>query len=608
MCGIVGYTGDSQAAPILLEGLEKLEYRGYDSAGIAVNSGDGLTIVKAKGRLSVLSERTDGGKTVTGNVGLGHTRWATHGKPSDENSHPHVSSNRRVAIVHNGIIENYNELKEMLVNRGRTFASETDTEVAAQLIDYYYEGDLLSAVARAVRELEGSYALGIICSDEPGTLIAVKSHAPLIVAYAEDGNMFASDVMAVLKYTRDVTYLDDDEIAVVKKGSVEFYTPFLDRIEKKRETVDLDISSADKGGYEHYMFKEIMEQPDAVRRTIEPFITNGRVDLSSVLSPDYIRSLGRVFIVACGSSYHVGVIAKYNIEKLSRKPVEVVLASEFRYCDPIIDENTLVVLISQSGETADTLEALNEAKKLGARTLSIVNVESSSIAKASHHVIYTKAGPEIAVATTKAYSTQLAVTVLLALYMADCCSAIGNDEYETILHDLISVPEKLEKILGDKSHIQYLAYQYFNNEDLFFIGRNIDYALSLEGSLKLKEISYIHSEAYAAGELKHGTISLVSEGTLVIAVASYRRLVEKTLSNALEVKARGANVLMLTTESIKKTVEHASDNIITIPDIHDVLLPSLAVLPLQLFAYYVALYRGCDIDKPRNLAKSVTVE
>jgi glucosamine--fructose-6-phosphate aminotransferase (isomerizing) len=608
MCGIVGYTGEKQAAPILLEGLEKLEYRGYDSAGIAVNDGHELTIVKAMGRLSVLKERTENGSSIHGTVGLGHTRWATHGKPSDENSHPHVSENGRVAIVHNGILENYNELKEMLINRGRTFVSDTDTEVAAQLIDYYYEGNLLAAVARAVRELEGSYALGIMCADEPDTLIAVKSHAPLIIAYTEHGNMFASDVMAVLPYTREVSYLDDDEIVVLRKDSVEVYNQFLDRVVKPRETVDWDISAADKGGYEHYMFKEIMEQPEAVRRTVEPHVKNGRVDLSGVLPRDYIRDISRVFIVACGSSYHVGVIAKYNIEKLARIPVEVVLASEFRYCDPIVDARTLVILISQSGETADTLEALNEAKRLGAQTLSIVNVEGSAIAKGSHHVIYTKAGPEIAVATTKAYSTQLAVTVLIALYAAECRGTITEETYETVLRELLDVPEKLRKMLEDRAHIQYLAYQYFNNEDLFFIGRNIDYALSLEGSLKLKEISYIHSEAYAAGELKHGTISLVEEGTLVIAVASYRRLVEKTVSNALEVRARGAQVLTLTTESVRALVEHASDNIITIPDTHEVLLPSLAVVPLQLFAYYVALYRGCDIDKPRNLAKSVTVE
>ncbi len=608
MCGIVGFTGRMQAAPVLLEGLARLEYRGYDSAGIAVSSGESMQVVKAKGRLSVLSEKTDGGKDVPGTVGIGHTRWATHGKPSDENSHPHVSENGRIAIVHNGIIENYAQLKEMLEKRGRSFTSETDTEVAAQLIDYYYDGDLLEAVAKAVRELTGSYALGIMCEDDPGTIIGVKSHAPLIVAYSEEGNFFASDVMAITKYTREVTYLDDGEIAVVSPDDVEFYTPFLDKIKKEHVVIDWDTNAADKCGYEHYMFKEMMEQPDVITKTIVPYIIDGRVDLSSVLDAEYIRKIDKIFIVACGSSYHVGVVAKYNIEKLARKPVEVVLASEFRYCDPIVGENTLVVFISQSGETADTLEALHEAKRLGARTLSIVNVEGSSIAKDSDCVIYTKAGPEIAVATTKAYSTQLAVTVLLALYIADVCGTLCESEYETILAELLAVPDKLRRILDNKDEIQYLAYQHFSNEDMFFIGRNIDYALSLEGSLKLKEISYIHSEAYPAGELKHGTISLVVDETLVIAIATYSKLVEKTISNAKEVQARGAHVLAITTESMKKLVEVAANEVFTIPDTHEALLPSVAVLPLQLFAYYMALYRGCDVDKPRNLAKSVTVE
>lgn len=608
MCGIVGYTGDNQAAPILLDGLERLEYRGYDSAGIAVNEGEQINVVKCMGRLAVLRDKSNNGEKTKGTIGIGHTRWATHGKPSDVNSHPHVSENGRIAIVHNGIIENYAQLKEMLVNRGREFKSETDTEVAAQLIDYYYDGDILKAVSRAVRELEGSYALGVICSDEPDTLVAVKSHAPLIVAYGENGNFFASDVLAVVEHTKNVTYLDDDEIAVIKNDDVKFYTAFLDSVEKERTTVDWDVSAADKCGYEHYMYKEIMEQPEAVRRTIEPFINNGCVDLSSVLDKEYINRITRIFVVACGSSYHVGVITKYNIEKLARIPVEVVLASEFRYCNPICDENTLVICISQSGETADTLEAQNEAKRLGAVTLAIVNVEGSSIAKSADKVIYTKAGPEIAVATTKAYSTQLAVTVILTLYAAECRETISKEEYDTVLTELMSVPEKLNEILNNKANIQYLAYQHFSSEDLFFIGRNIDYALSLEGSLKLKEISYIHSEAYPAGELKHGTISLVVDDTLVIAVATYGKLIEKTISNALETKARGAHVMGITTESLKEKLSSATDEIITIPDTHDVLLPLLAVLPLQLFAYYVALYRGCDIDKPRNLAKSVTVE
>ncbi|MGI6028773.1 MAG: glutamine--fructose-6-phosphate transaminase (isomerizing) [Candidatus Heteroscillospira sp.] len=608
MCGIVGYTGAKQASPLLLSGLEKLEYRGYDSAGVAVNTESGIEVAKAMGRLAALCELTDNGKKIHGTAGIGHTRWATHGRVSDENCHPHLSDNGRIAIVHNGIIENYKSLKEMLINRGRVFVSETDTEVAAQLIDYYYEGDLLAAVARAVRELEGSYALGIICSDAPDTIIGVKSHAPLIVAYGEDGNMFASDVMAVVSETRRVTYMDDDEIAVVRPDSVEFYTPFLDRIEKSVCTVDWDVSAADKGGYEHYMFKEIMEQPEAVRRTCAPYINCGRVELESVLDPDFVRGLSRVFIVACGSSYHVGVIAKYNIEKLARIPVDVVLASEFRYCDPIVDKSSLVILISQSGETADTLEALREAKKRGGHTLAIVNVEGSSIAQAADSVIYTKAGPEIAVATTKAYSTQLVVTDMMALYFAGLRGTISPEAYGEILSGIEKLPEEMQKVLDSKEQIQKLAYRYFNSEDLFFIGRNVDYALSLEGSLKLKEISYIHSEAYAAGELKHGTISLVVDGTLVIAVATCARLVEKTISNAQEVKARGARILAVTTNELLDKVSGTADSVIAIEGTHEVLMPSLGVLPLQLFSYYMALYRGCDIDKPRNLAKSVTVE
>jgi len=608
MCGIVGYTGNKQAAPLLLQGLEKLEYRGYDSAGVAVNTDHGIEVRKAMGRLAALCELTDNGSCLTGTAGIGHTRWATHGKVTDENSHPHLSDNGRVAIVHNGIIENFKPLKEMLINRGRTFVSETDTEVVAQLIDFYYEGDLLQAVSRATRELEGSYALGIICSDDPDTIICVKSHAPMIVAYAEGGNMFASDVMAVISETRKVSYMNDDEIAVVRPDSVVFYSPFLDRIEKEVKTVDWEISAADKGGYEHYMFKEIMEQPDAVRRTSAPYFCGDRVCLDELLDPAFVKNLNHVFIVACGSSYHVGIVAKYNIEKLARIPVDVVLASEFRYCDPIVDENSLVILISQSGETADTLEALREARRRGGKTIAVVNVEGSSIAQAADSVIYTKAGPEIAVATTKAYSTQLIVMTLIAMYFADIKGTISDDEYVRIVEELQQLPEEMEKFLERREQIQKLAYRYFNSEDLFFIGRNVDYALSMEGSLKLKEISYIHSEAYAAGELKHGTISLVVDGTLVIAVATYPRLVEKTISNAQEVKARGARVIAVTTDELVDKVTGTADDVISFSTTHDVLLPSMGVLPLQLFSYYMALYRGCDIDKPRNLAKSVTVE
>lgn len=608
MCGIVGYTGSQQAAKILLDGLARLEYRGYDSAGVAVNDSENIRVVKSMGRLAVLREKCHEGADVPGTTGIGHTRWATHGKPSDLNAHPHTSENGRIAIVHNGIIENYVQIKEMLENRGRHFKSETDTEVAAQLIDYYYRGSIVEAVAQAARELEGSYAFGVICADEPETIVCVKSHAPLIVAYGEDGNYFASDVMAVIAHTNTVSYLDDDEIAVVKKNGIEVYDQFLDKVKKEKVVIDWDVSAADKGGYEHYMLKEIMEQPEAVRRTTEPWIQDDRADLSAILSCTEVRGLSRFYIVACGSSYHVGVVAKYNIEKLARIPVEVVLASEFRYCNPIIDESTFVICISQSGETADTIEALREAKHLGATTIGIVNVEGSTIAREADRVIYTKAGPEIAVATTKAYSTQLAVTVLLALYVSECRETIAKTEYDEILAELLALPEKMKRVLSDKENIQRIAYQHFDNEDIFFIGRNIDYALSLEGSLKLKEISYIHSEAYAAGELKHGTISLVVKDTLVIAVASYGLLVDKTLSNAKEVQARGGHIMGITTESLRPRVAEVTDEILTIPDTHEVLLPSLAVLPLQLFAYYIALYRGCDIDKPRNLAKSVTVE
>ncbi len=608
MCGIVGFTGNAQAAPILIDGLEKLEYRGYDSAGVAINNGSGFEVSKAMGRLQALKNLTNDGATLNGSVGIGHTRWATHGKPSDENSHPHLSDNGRVAIVHNGIIENYKPLKEMLINRGKVFVSETDTEVAAQLIDLYYEGDLLKAVSRAVREIHGSYALGVMCTDDPETIIGVKSHAPLIVAYGDDFNMFASDALAIASLTDKITYLDDDEIAVVRRDSVEFYTPFLDKIDKEIRTIDWDVSAADKGGYEHFMFKEIMEQPEAVRKTCAQFLVNGGLDMSAALSPEFIKKMNRIFIIGCGSAYHVGMIAKYNIEKLARIPVEVVLASEFRYCDPIVGEDDLVMLISQSGETADTLEALNEAKRRKGYTLSVVNVEGSSIANASDSVIYTKAGPEIAVATSKGYSTQLAATTLLSMYFAKVRGTIADDEYNSLIKMMNELPENMQKMLDDKEHVQKIAYQYFNSEDLFFIGRNIDYALSLEGSLKLKEISYIHSEAYAAGELKHGTISLVVDGTLVIAVATYEKLVEKTVSNAQEVKARGAKILAITTNRTIDCVGETADDIISFESTHEAIMPSLAAIPLQLFSYYMALYRGCDIDKPRNLAKSVTVE
>jgi glucosamine--fructose-6-phosphate aminotransferase (isomerizing) len=609
MCGIVGYTGQKQASPIMLEGLKRLEYRGYDSAGVVVIDNGELRLSKAKGFVDDLSKKIDGGKKMPGTTGVGHTRWATHGKPSDENAHPHVSANGKIALVHNGIIENYQRLREMLIAKGIEFKSETDTEVAVNLIQYFYKGDILKAVSEAALRMEGSYALGIICEDFPDMLLATRKESPLILGIGKGENFLASDVAAVLKYTRDVYYLADDEIAVISPRDIKIYSCELEEVKRAPSRVDWDISAAEKGGYEHFMFKEIMEQPEAVRKTLSPRLKNGRVVLDDIkLDPGYIKNLSRIYIVGCGSAYHVGVVAKYNMEKLVRIPVEAVLASEFRYASPLVDETTLVICISQSGTTADTIAAMREAKRLGARVLSIVNVVGSVIASESDWCLYTWAGPEIAVATTKAYSTQLAVTYLVSLFLAEARGTITVEEYAALVNGLETLPSKIDEILKNKENVQYLASIYFNKEDIFFIGRNIDYALTLEASLKLKEISYIHSDAYAAGELKHGTISLIEEGTLVVAMASYGRLVDKTVSNIVEVKSRGAEILTLTTESGKEHVTHASDNIILIPDIHEVLLPSLAVVPMQLFAYYVALMRGCSIDKPRNLAKSVTVE
>lgn len=610
MCGIVGYVGKEEAAPILLDGLARLEYRGYDSAGLAVYSPtDGLEIVKAKGRLQVLCDIVQGGKTLDGTMGLGHTRWATHGAPSDINSHPQVSENGRFAVVHNGIIENYVEIKEFLQSEGIHFASETDTEVVAQLLDYYYDGDVLTAFEKVLDKIEGAYALGIICADCPDKVIAARKDSPLILGFGDGFNLLASDVTAVIKYTREVVYLDDGEVAVLSADSVQIYDSYFRPVEKAMHHVDWEISAAEKGGYEHFMFKEIMEQPKAIRDTVFPRIHNGRVVLDDLtIDPEYVKNLDKIYIIACGSSYHVGMVAKYTLEKLLRKPVEVSLASEFRYCEPIVTNKTLAIVISQSGETIDTLAAMREAKRLGARVLSIVNVVGSTIARESDDVIYTWAGPEIAVATTKAYSTQLSVIYLIGLTFADMLGTIGKEEYDSIISELLQIPSKIETILAHKEDIQYFASIYFNHESVFFIGRNLDYAIGLEGSLKLKEISYIHSEAYAAGELKHGTISLIEDGTLVMALASYGQLFEKLMSNVKEVKARGADVVGLTTESMVDEMKKTIDSVIYVPDTHPMLLPSLDVVPLQLFAYYVSLMRGCDIDKPRNLAKSVTVE
>ena len=610
MCGIVGYIGTEEAAPILLEGLRRLEYRGYDSAGLAVlDPEQGLQVAKAKGRLQVLADLTGQGQKLTGHMGLGHTRWATHGAPNDVNSHPQVSQSGRIAVVHNGIIENYAWLKEFLESKGIAFVSETDTEVVAQLLDYYYEGDLLDAVGKVLHRIEGAYALGIVCADEPDRLVAVRKDSPLILGYGANFHMLASDVTAVIQHTREVCYLEDGEVAVLTAHGAQVYNSLLQPVEKERSHVDWEISAAEKGGYEHFMFKEIMEQPKALRDTIFPRLRDGEVVLDEVsLTREELERLDRLYVIACGSSYHVGVAAKYTLERLLRIPVEVTLASEFRYCDPIVTRRTLAVVISQSGETIDTLAAMREARRLGARLLSIVNVVGSTIARESDDVIYTWAGPEIAVATTKAYSTQLAVIYLLGLRFAHLLGTVGEEEYAGMVAQLRQLPAKVEEILSDTEKIQYYASIYFNHDSVFYIGRNIDYAVGLEGSLKLKEISYIHSEAYAAGELKHGTISLIEQGTLVIALATYAQLFDKAVSNIVEVKSRGATVLALTTEPYRAAMGKQADALITIPDTHPVLMPSLAVVPMQLFAYYVALMRGCDIDKPRNLAKSVTVE
>ena len=613
MCGIVGYAGTEQAAPVLLDGLSRLEYRGYDSAGIAVFSQreNRLNVHKAKGRLKVLDSLLHGGTAVEGTTGVGHTRWATHGAPSDENSHPQVSLSGKIAVVHNGIIENYGELKAFLQEQGVLFTSETDTEVVAQLVEYFQRdgADILTAVGRCLRRIEGSYALGILSADTPGQIIAARKDSPLILGYGSGCSFLASDVTAILRHTRNVSYMEDGETAVLTSTGIRCYNHLMQPIEKEICRVDWEIDAAEKGGYEHFMFKEIMEQPDALRRAVFPRIRDGEVFLEGFTLPDgYIQSLRNLHIVACGSSYHVGMVGKYNLEQMLRLPVEVTLASEFRYMDPIVDERTLVVVISQSGETLDTMAALREARRRGARILSIVNVAGSSIARESDQVLYTWAGPEIAVATTKAYTTQLAVMNLLGLYMSRVLGSMAAEDRRAVLEDFRTLPEKLERVLENREAVQYFASQYFNRDSVFYIGRNIDYALGLEGSLKLKEISYVHSEAYASGELKHGTISLIEEGSLVVALGTYLRLFDKTMSNIAEVKSRGGDVLALTCESRAEDMAKTADGVITVPDAHPMLLPLLGVAPLQLFAYYAALMRGCDIDKPRNLAKSVTVE
>lgn len=608
MCGIVGYVGNEQAAPILLDGLAKLEYRGYDSAGIAVYNDGKIDMVKATGRLNVLFSLTQGGSTLPGTVGIGHTRWATHGSPSQENAHPHFNENGSIVVVHNGIIENFSELKERLTRKGYLFKSETDTEVIAHLLDYYYKGDPLEAIAKIMHRMEGSYALGILFDAHPGEIYAVRKESPLIVGSSTEGNFIASDVPAILKYTRDVFFIENGEIVKLTKDSLDFFNVDGEPLKKESTQIQWDMEAAEKGGYEHFMLKEMFEQPKAVSDTLNAYVKNGRITFPSFdLSDEEIKALSRIHIVACGSAYHTGVTVKYVYEGLARIPVEVDLASEFRYRNPILENNSLVVIISQSGETADSLAALREAKSRGIKVLAIVNVVGSSIAREADYVLYTLAGPEIAVATTKAYSTQLIVQYLLAMKFAQVRGEASEETINDMLHDLTRLPDQIELLLNNKEKVQRFANRYLATEHVFFIGRGIDYAISLEGSLKLKEISYIHSEAYAAGELKHGTISLIEDGTLVIALLTQEALYKKTMSNIVEVRSRGAFVLSVTNEGHQET-EKFSDYVLSIPQTNPYFTNSLAIIPLQLFGYYVSIGKGFDADKPRNLAKSVTVE
>ncbi len=608
MCGIVGYVGRSQAAPILLEGLAKLEYRGYDSAGIAVYDGRQVQMKKAMGRLKVLSELTHDGELMPGTMGIGHTRWATHGAPSDTNAHPHFNKDESIVVVHNGIIENYLKLKKRLEEKKYEFVSETDTEVIAHLLDYYYKGDPLEAITKVMHRMEGSYALGLLFSDHPEEMYAVRKDSPLIVGHTKDGSIIASDVPAVLKYTRDVVFIQNEEIVKLTKDNMEFYNIDEEPIEKEPTHIEWDVNAAEKGGYEHFMLKEMYEQPKAILDTFSPRIKDGQIVIEELgMSDEEMRDIKKIMIVACGSAYHVGMTAKYVYEGLARIPVEVDLASEFRYRDPIIEEGTLLLVISQSGETADSLAALREAQSKGGRVLGIVNVVGSSIAREADNVMYTWAGPEIAVATTKAYTAQLIAQYLLAMKFAHVRGLLDEASLAGMIEDLKKLPAQVEMLLNNKNRIQRFANRYLAAKDIFFIGRGIDHAISLEGSLKMKEISYVHSEAYAAGELKHGTISLIEEGTLVTAVLTQENLYKKMISNMVEVKTRGAFVMAVT--NVDNTeAERAADYVIYIPKTNKYFTNSLAIIPLQLFGYYVAVGKGCDVDKPRNLAKSVTVE
>lgn len=612
MCGIVGYTGMHSAAPVLLDGLSKLEYRGYDSAGIAVRDGENRSeVIKAKGRLKKLVEKTNGGDSVPGTCGIGHTRWATHGEPSENNAHPHMSDDGNVVAVHNGIIENYQELKDKLIRKGYTFYSETDTEVAVKLVDYYYkkyEGTPVDALTHAMVRIRGSYALAIMFKEYPEEIYVARKDSPMILGVENGESYIASDVPAILKYTRNVYYIGNLEMARVRKGEITFFNLDGDEVEKQPKVIEWDAEAAEKAGFEHFMIKEIHEQPKAVADTLNSVLHDGMIDLNDVgLSEEEIRSISQIYIVACGSAYHVGMAAQYVLEDLARIPVRVELASEFRYRKPLLDKNGLAIIISQSGETADSLAALREAKAKGVRTLGIVNVIGSSIAREADNVFYTLAGPEISVATTKAYSTQLIASYLLAIQFAKVREEITQEQYDGMIAELQTLPEKIQKIIDDKERLQWFASKQVNAKDIFFIGRGIDYAISMEGSLKMKEISYIHSEAYAAGELKHGTISLIEDGTLVIGCLTQPNLYEKTVSNMVECKSRGAYLMGLTTYG-NYNIEDTADFVTYIPKTDPHFATSLAVVPLQLMGYYVSVAKGLDVDKPRNLAKSVTVE
>ena len=611
MCGIIGYVGHQQAAPILLDGLARMEYRGYDSAGVAVRSETkGLQVYKSKGRLQVLSDMIHGGADVEGTLGIGHTRWATHGEPNDINAHPHVSEDGRIAMVHNGIIENYMEIKQQLLRHGVTFKSETDTEVAAQLLEFHYNEchNMLEAVGRVLRRIEGSYAFGIICADYPNALIAARKDSPLIIGCGENENFIASDVTAVISHTRDVIYMEDGEIAVLTAEGVNLFNDEMDPIDKPHSHIDWDVSAAEKGGYPHFMLKEINEEPAAITATVSPRVENGLPELRiPELTDEKLRSIGTVHLVGCGTAMHAGMVGKTAIEALARVPAEVDIASEFRYRDPILKPEDLVIIISQSGETSDTLAALKLAKSRGVPVLAIVNVVGSSIARAADYVMYTYAGPEIAVASTKAYMVQLCVLYLFALRLAYARGQLTEEKTKYYTAQLLHASEVIKPRLADCEQIKYLASRYVNTQSCFFIGRGFDYALSLEGSLKLKEISYVHSDAYAAGELKHGTISLITDGVPVIALATQKNVYEKTISNAKETRSRGARVLLFTTKDAE-VPEGVATEVIRLDEYDDILMPLQLIVPLQLFAYYMAVLRGCDVDKPRNLAKSVTVE